>query len=415
MIYCVFMGAIVHPVVVHWIWSSTGWLNGSNPNALFGIGMLDFAGGVAVHVNGGGATLVAIIVCGYRNQRSSNASLPPRFEKVGSKKWITNVLPSNSASESVYGIFILWFGFFAFNMGSFYTFSGKSDLVGLVAVNTMVSAGAAALSSVAFSQILQSVAKCRHLRKGVLLWQIDDLSNGTLIGLVAATSNCSMVPTWASFVIGMVAGVLYQLSIRAMERCRLDDPVQAVAVHLVGGFWSCIACALFAERELIQRVYALPSLPQYWGLFMGGSGWHLATALIGAMSVLAFTGGITAVVLLGLFVIDKRCRFQYFFLRSTYDPEQVLSQELGARRDFPSPRSSLGIADVDQFTFAPVGGLRKDSFAMFTSDTETTERNEKKKRKKVMRKVGGTGDDLEMAAISVEFAHNAVVLELEEV
>ncbi len=147
---------------------------------------------------------------------------------------------------------------------------------------------------------------------------------------------------------------------------------------------------------------------------MGGSGWHLATALIGAMSVLAFTGGITAFVLLGLFAIDKRCRFRYFFLRSTYDPEQVISQELGAWRDFHSPRS-LGIADVDQFTFAPAGGLRKNSLAMFSSETETTERNEKKKKRKkpVMRRVGGTSDDLEMAAISVEFAHNAVVLEYE--
>ncbi len=134
-------------------------------------------------------------------------------------------------------------------MGSFYTFAAKSDLVGLVAVNTMVSGGAAALSSVAFSQVLQLVAKCLRLRKGVLLWQIDDLSNGTLIGLVAATSNCSMVPTWASFVIGPMAGILYQLSILSMEKCRLDDPVQAVAVHLFGGFWSCIACALFASAS----------------------------------------------------------------------------------------------------------------------------------------------------------------------
>ncbi len=138
----------------------------------------------------------------------------------------------------------------------------------------------------------------------------------------------------------------------------------------------------------------------------------MATALIGAMSVLAFTGGITAAILLGLYAIDKRCRFRYFFLRSTYDPEQVVSQELGARRDFPSPRSSLGIADVNQFTFAPAGGLRKDSLAMFTSETETTERNDKKKRKKaVMRKIGGTSDDLEMTAIGVEFANNVVVIE----
>ncbi len=81
--------------------------------------MIDFAGGVAVHVNAGAATLAAILVLGYRNQMSGDPKNPPRFEKVATGKWAVNDLPVSSRSKIVLGTFILWFGFFAFNMSSF--------------------------------------------------------------------------------------------------------------------------------------------------------------------------------------------------------------------------------------------------------------------------------------------------------
>jgi Amt family ammonium transporter len=156
-----------------------------------------------VHVNGGAATLVAVWLGGYRNQQSNDPANPPRDEPIGNGKWRSNVLPADSVSESTHGVFILWFGFFAFNMGSFVTFAGRGDLMGLVGINSaLCSAGA-----VFFSQILQRIrVRAGRLAK-VNPWQMDDVLNGTLVGLVAATSICSLVNTWAAVVIGIFAGV----------------------------------------------------------------------------------------------------------------------------------------------------------------------------------------------------------------
>jgi Amt family ammonium transporter len=207
MIYCVFMGAIMHPLVIHWIWASSGWLNAYGRNAFLGVGLADFAGGVAVHVNGGAATLVAVWLGGYRNQQSNDPANPPRYEPIGNGKWRSNVLPADSVSESTHGVFILWFGFFAFNMGSFVTFAGRGDLVGLVGINSALCSAGAALGAVFFSQILQRIrVRAGRLAK-VNPWQMDDVLNGTLVGLVAATSNCSLVNTWAAVVIGIFAGL----------------------------------------------------------------------------------------------------------------------------------------------------------------------------------------------------------------
>ena len=206
MIYCVAMGSVMHPIVIHWIWANSGWLYAFGPNALLGVGLMDFAGGVAVHVNGGAATLVAIWLGGYRNQQSNDPSNPPRYEPVGNGKWRNNVLPAASVSDSTYGVFILWFGFFAFNMGSFVTFAGRGDLVGLVGINSALCSAGSALSTVFFSQVWQRVLLWRGRIAKVNSWQMDDVLNGTLVGLVAATSNCSLVEPWAAVVIGVAAG-----------------------------------------------------------------------------------------------------------------------------------------------------------------------------------------------------------------
>lgn len=104
MIFCVLIGAVIHPLVAHWIWSPSGFLKFGGPNAVFGegplstcvelltfllqgVGMIDFAGGVAVHMNAGAATLAGILVLGYRNQMSGDPKNPPRFEKVAEGKW----------------------------------------------------------------------------------------------------------------------------------------------------------------------------------------------------------------------------------------------------------------------------------------------------------------------------------------
>ena len=144
---------------------------------------------------------------------SNYPEFPPRFEKTGAGVWKTNYLKPSNPAISAYGAFILWFGFFAFNMGSFISFVGKTDLVGLVGVNTALCCAASVLSAIIYQHLSQLFLYKVRGRQQLTLWQLDDVINGTLIGLVAATAGCSVVETWAAFIIGFVSGILLQVSI----------------------------------------------------------------------------------------------------------------------------------------------------------------------------------------------------------
>ncbi len=138
--------------------------------------MIDFAGGVAVHVNAGASTLAAILVLGYRNQMSGDPKNPPRFERVANGKWTVNDLPVSSQSKVVLGTFILWFGFFAFNISSFVTFAGRVDLAGLVAINTALCSGAAAISSIFCAQLFRWKKENWKREKRGFSWSIEGFS-----------------------------------------------------------------------------------------------------------------------------------------------------------------------------------------------------------------------------------------------
>ena len=144
-----------------------------------------------------------------------------------------------------------------------------------------------------------------------------------------------------------------------MLRWRLDDPVNAVAVHLVGGVWSVMGAALFADPVLIQRVYNLPTRPTDYGLFIGGGGMYLATALIATLVVCAFAGLGSYIIFKGLFLLDARYQFRWFFLRSSYHPENV-----GFGDEDIQDVTGLGIADVTATQTEPRG--RRGSLFLFT-------------------------------------------------
>jgi hypothetical protein len=115
-----------------------------------------------------------------------------------------------------------------------------------------------------------------------------------------------------------------------------------VAVHLGGGVCASLGSALFAAPDLLQRVYSLPQLPTEYGLFLGGGWKHLANTVVGVLSVSFFTGFITVAVLGSLYWIDHHFSLHWFFMRSSYETEQVTFMEEAAERGL----SGLGIADV---------------------------------------------------------------------
>ncbi len=255
LIYSILVSAIVYPVSGHWMWGglagegSRGWLEA--------MGFHDFAGSAVVHSVGGWIALAGAIALG------------PRIGKYR-QDGKANPIPGHSLVLGTLGVFLLWIGWFGFNPGSYTAGIGS---IGRVAMTTNLAACAGTVAALATA------------------WTIfgkPDLTmalNGTLAGLVAITAPCDLVTANASIVIGLVAGVLVVLSVVALDRIHIDDPVGAVSVHCVNGVWGTIAVGLFAAPEACGYGNAMT------GLFYGGGVKFLGIQLLGAGVTAAWAFG----------------------------------------------------------------------------------------------------------------------------
>ena len=205
--------AFIYPVFGSWAWGSllngSGWLEAK--------GFIDFAGSTVVHSVGGWAALAGAIVLG------------PRIGKYGSKGEV-RAIPGHNIPLAALGVFILWFGWFGFNPGSTTT-ADKS--IAMIFVNTNLSAAAGAITAMLTSWIM-----FKKPDVGMSL-------NGALAGLVGITAGCANVSPSSSIIIGAIAGILVVLSVVAIDRMHIDDPVGAVSVHGVNGAWGTLAAGLF--------------------------------------------------------------------------------------------------------------------------------------------------------------------------
>jgi len=247
-LYSLAVSALIYPIYGHWVWGC-GWL----AKLPFGVGHVDFAGSGVVHTIGGFVGLAGAIVLG------------PRFGKY-SKDGKPKAIPGHSITLAALGTFILWFGWFGFNPGS--TFSAHQLRIAVVAVNTNLAAAAGAAVA-----ILIVFAKTKK-------WDVGMMLNGCLAGLVAITAPCAWVEAWAAVVIGAIAGLLVVLSVYFWEGIGVDDPVGAVSVHAVNGFWGLISVGLFADGTY---GLATTSEPLVKGLFYGGGTGQLIAQVIGAL------------------------------------------------------------------------------------------------------------------------------------
>ena len=206
---------LVYAPVAHWVFSSGGWLSAFDvlEEADTGINALDFAGGTAIHVNAGAAALAAAILYGKR------------------KGFGREPMEPHNVTYIVLGAAILWFGWFGFNAGS----AGAANGVAANAfVVTNTAAAAAALSWVAASWALTGKAS------------VIGAAAGAVAGLVAITPASGFVQPMEAIIIGAVAGVLCYLAIRLRARTGLDDSLDVVGVHGVGGTWGALATGIFA-------------------------------------------------------------------------------------------------------------------------------------------------------------------------
>ncbi|MGW3211388.1 ammonium transporter [Streptomyces parvus] len=242
---------VVYFPVAHWVWGSGGWL--------FEMGVIDFAGGTAVHINAGAAALGVILVIGKR---------------IGFKK---DPMRPHSLPLVMLGAALLWFGWFGFNAGSWL---GNDDGVGAVMfLNTQVATAAAVLGWLVYE-------KLRHGSFTTL-----GAASGAVAGLVAITPAGGSVSPLGAIAIGVIAGVLCAMAVGLKYKFGYDDSLDVVGVHLVGGIIGSILVGFFATGG-VQSDAA--------GLFYGGGVEQLGKQVVGVVAVLAYSLVVSAVIALAI-------------------------------------------------------------------------------------------------------------------
>ena len=201
--YSFIVGALIYPIYGHWAWSDFGWLAG--------MGFADYAGSGVVHMIGGFLALAGAMVVGPR------------------KGWEQGIIiRGHNVPYVVIGTFILFFGWFGFNI--------NSATLGLNAVNTLLAGSAGATAAIYVTLLMTGKA------------DIEMAANGALAGLVGITAGCAYVDPWAAVVIGLIAGIIMIFGVRFVKNIlKADDPVGAVTVHGICGAWGLLAVGIFAS------------------------------------------------------------------------------------------------------------------------------------------------------------------------
>ncbi|KAK8623833.1 hypothetical protein V6N13_065196 [Hibiscus sabdariffa] len=285
LIYSSFLTGFVYPVVSHWFWSGDGWASAfRTDDFLFGSGVIDFAGSGVVHVVGGVAGLWGALIEGPRIGR---------FDHTGRSV----ALRGHSATLVVLGTFMLWFGWYGFNPGSFnkissiYTsgnYYGQWSAVGRTAVTTTLAGCSAALTTLFGKRILTG-----H-------WNVTDVCNGLLGGFAAITSGCSVVEPWAAIICGVVAALVLIGCNKLAEKLKFDDPLEAAQLHGGCGAWGVLFTGLFASQKYVREVYS--TRPDHYGLFMGGGGKLLAAQII---QILVIVGWVSVTMGTLFYILHK--------------------------------------------------------------------------------------------------------------
>ncbi len=221
MIFTLIYVGLVYPITGSWDWGG-GWLEMRETP------FYDFAGSTLVHSVGGWAALVAVALLGARIGK---------FNKEDGKP---QVIQGHNIPLAAAGVLILWLGWFGFNGGS--VLSADPELTSLVLVTTSLAAAAGGVSCFIIS---------------TLAYKNYDLTmflNGILGGLVGITAGADQMSPTNAIVIGIIAGALIVAGIALTDKLKLDDPVGAIAVHLVCGIWGTLAVGIFGNLAGIDQL-----------------------------------------------------------------------------------------------------------------------------------------------------------------
>ena len=208
---------LVYPVVGSWQWGS---------GFLYSLGFYDFAGSTLVHSVGGWGALIIIYILGARKGK---------FDSNGNAV----AIPGSNIPLSAAGVLILWLGWFGFNGGS--VLSADPTITSLVLVTTCLAAAAGGISAAFVSNLLY-----KNL-------DITMFMNGVLGGLVGITAGADQMGPTEAIIIGAIGGVIVVLGIALLDKCKLDDPVGAIPVHLFAGIWGTLAVGIFGDSASFDQ------------------------------------------------------------------------------------------------------------------------------------------------------------------
>ncbi|PLX66658.1 MAG: ammonium transporter [Denitrovibrio sp.] len=219
LLFAVVMTGVIYPLEGSWTWG------GKEVFGMFSLNYSDYAGSGIVHMAGAAAALSGVLFLGARKGK---------YSKDGK----INAIPGANVPLAALGTFILWMGWFGFNGGSTLKLGGMevANEVANVFLNTNAAAAGGAIAALVVAQILFKKA------------DVTMLLNGALAGLVAITAEPADPSPLTATIIGIVAGIIVVFAIIGIDRLKLDDPVGAISVHGVCGFF-CVMIVPLTDAD----------------------------------------------------------------------------------------------------------------------------------------------------------------------
>lgn len=262
--YSTFITGFIYPVITHWGWSGTGWLQNHDQEFLHAhqydadglfsydmgnaVGYVDFAGSGLVHCTGGIAALMGAIAIGARIGK---------FSEDGKTQY---TIPGHSVPIAALGGFILFLGFLAFNGGSelaIVGYAGAGQAVAESFMNTIIGGAAGAIFAIA----------CNYIYALVLgetaYWSLLTCINGGLAGMVAMCAGCNVLHQGAAFGLGGMAGITLWYFGLVLKKLGIDDPLDAFAVHYGGGIVGVLATPVFMRGGIAYSKTCATQLEEY--------------------------------------------------------------------------------------------------------------------------------------------------------
>ncbi|WP_438989073.1 ammonium transporter [Polaribacter sp.] len=218
MIFTLIYVGLVYPIAGSWKWGK-GFLEQLDTP------FYDFAGSTLVHSVGGWAALVAVCLLGSRIGKFKNGK--------------PQAIPGHNIPLATAGVLILWLGWFGFNGGS--VLSADPTSTSLTLVTTCLAAAAGGVVAALVSTIMY-----KNLDLTMFL-------NGILGGLVGITAGADKMSPMDAILIGAIAGALIVFAVNIIDKLKLDDPVGAIAVHLICGIWGTLAVGIFGNLAGVEQ------------------------------------------------------------------------------------------------------------------------------------------------------------------